>query len=177
MKHKATFLVWIKEILSYIPIINYFFSCEPSQTIVISVAENFSNADFHISSFDFTLKNTHLHFSAAYLKIRSSLFGVRYLMRQWFYATALIVISILTVSTFLSFISFYLIIKSGIKGILLRLYPEATSSGAVKKALHLRKKDIDLSSGKGSFSSDVTDDDGDADLEDEDTEDEEEKVR
>lgn len=126
MQYKASFLITLKEALRYIPFISYFRNCEPTQIIRIPVAENFNNKDFQTNSIELTLSNTHLQFSNAEIKVRTSLFGIRYLMRQWFYTTAFVIIASLTTMIFISMVAFYFAVQGTIKKFLYWVYPEAT---------------------------------------------------
>jgi Putative adipose-regulatory protein (Seipin) len=92
---------------------------------VIPIVENFNNKDFQANALEFTLSNTSLSFQSVVIRMRTSLFGFRYLMRNWFLTTATIVISSLSVSILVGLVSFYLIVKSSLRSILLKLYPEA----------------------------------------------------
>lgn len=80
-----------------------------------------NNFEFQTSSIDITLTNTQLVFSRAQLIIKSSLFGIRYLMRNWFFVTALAMISMLTSFYVVSFIVFFLTLKSNIRRFLFKL--------------------------------------------------------
>ncbi len=70
-----------------------------------------------------TLSNTAVTFSNAELHVRTSLFGLRYLMRHWFFTTAIVLISFSTLSMTFTFLAFYFTVKSTLKSILLKLYP------------------------------------------------------
>ena len=58
MAHKATIVIWIKEILRYVPFLSYLCNCEPKQKIVVPIIENFNNKDFQANAIEFTLSNT-----------------------------------------------------------------------------------------------------------------------
>jgi hypothetical protein len=73
--------------------------------------------------------------------MKTSLFGVRYLMRHWFFTTAILIIGSLTISIFLGFFLFYLALKSSIKSILFKLYPEARRMPSLRK-VSSKKKDF-----------------------------------
>jgi hypothetical protein len=87
--------------------------------------ENFNNADYQLNNMEFTLTHTEVSFTSAVLKSRTTLFGVRYLMRHWFFTTALVAISISTITLSIIFIGFYFILRSTIRTIFMKLYPEA----------------------------------------------------
>ena len=70
-----------------------------------------------------TLSNTAVSFSKAELNLRTSLFGIRYLMRHWFFTTAIFLISFSTLSMTFTYLTFYFTVKSSLKSILLKLYP------------------------------------------------------
>lgn len=87
--------------------------------------ENFNNGDYQINNIEFTLTHTEVSFTSAVLKLRTSLFGVRYLMRHWFFTTALVTISIASVTLSVFFIGFYFILRSTLRTIFMKLHPEA----------------------------------------------------
>ncbi len=122
--HKGSLFLYIKNFLRYIPFMNYLCNCEPSQQVEIAIVENFNNADYQLSNIEFTLTHTEVTFTNAVLKTSTALFGVRYLMRNWFFTTALVTISAATFSISIFFIGFYLILRSTLKAIFMRLYPE-----------------------------------------------------
>lgn len=72
------------------------------------------------------MSNTVVSFSNAELKVRTSLFGIRYLMRHWFLTTAISIISISSLTITISFLMFYFAVKGTLKTILLKLYPNIT---------------------------------------------------
>lgn len=55
------------------------------------------------------------------LNIKTSLFGIRYYMREWFFSFALLTIGIMSTILFLSTMVFYLIVKESIKNFLINL--------------------------------------------------------
>ena len=124
MKYKASFIIYLKQILRYVPFLNYLCNCEPVQKITIPLVENFNNADFSARSLEFTLTSTSLSFTSAKLHVRSSLFGIRYFMRSWFFTTAFTLICSTAFTFFLTFLAFFTVVKSNIRIILLKLYPE-----------------------------------------------------
>lgn len=140
MQVKASLYVYIKEFIRSLPLIGYLCNCEPSQQIVIPIVENFNNADFKTSSIELTLTNTALTFQSVVIRMRSSLFGIRYLMRHWFFTTAIVAVSCMTSSLFFSFVAFYFMIKSSLKAILLSIYPEAKSLNQRQSSIIKAKK-------------------------------------
>ena len=83
-------------------------------------------------------------------------------MRNWFFTTAYIVIASLSTSLFISIIMFYLLVKSSIKAILLKFYPEAKyykkSSSKIRKSFSIdsafENTDDPVSSGESSSDTD-----------------------
>lgn len=123
MEFKSSFIIWVKEMLRYIPLLGYICNCEPKQSIIVPIVENFNNAEYSANGIEITLSNSSIVFTNAVLKIRTSLFGFRYLMRHWFFTTAFVAISFMTSAIFLTCLSFFIVIKSNIKGLLYKLYP------------------------------------------------------
>ena len=60
-------------------------------------------------------------------------------MRQWFLTTAILTVSCLSVSIFCSFIAFYFTVKSSLRTVLLRFYPEAKKFQVRKNQAVLKK--------------------------------------
>jgi hypothetical protein len=60
-------------------------------------------------------------------------------MRHWFVTSALIAISVTTVSLTVAFILFYLILRTTIKAVFMRVYPEAKKLAGVKEGLSSKK--------------------------------------
>ena len=123
MTHKTSLVIWIKEVLRYVPFISYLCNCDTKQKVILPVIDNFSNKDFQANAIEFTLTNTQLNFSQAVLRVRSSLFGLRYLMRQWFFTTALVTISSITLTCFLGFLAFFVVIRHNLKRLAVRISP------------------------------------------------------
>ena len=71
----------------------------------IKVAENFNNAEYATNKIEFLVSDASLQFSKATLRIESSLHGVRYLMRRWFYTSAVIAITAMTAGIFFGVLS------------------------------------------------------------------------
>ena len=63
MQHKASFVIWIKEVLRYIPLISYVCNCEPKQKVILPIIDNFNNKEFQANAVELTLSNTQLNFS------------------------------------------------------------------------------------------------------------------
>ncbi len=105
--------------------ISHLCDCQPSQQVEIAIVENFNNGDYQLNNIEFTLTHTEVSFTSAVLKLRTSLFGVRYLMRHWFFTTALVTISIASIILSVFFIGFYFVLRSTLRIIFIKLYPEA----------------------------------------------------
>jgi len=61
------------------------------------------------------LTNTEISFTSAMVKVRTTLFGIRYFMRHWFFTTALVAISMGSTSLTVVFIGFYFILRTTMK--------------------------------------------------------------
>ena len=60
-------------------------------------------------------------------------------MRHWFVTSAVVAISTLTVSLTISFILFYLILRSTLRALFVRIYPEAKKLSGIKGGLTSKK--------------------------------------
>ena len=60
-------------------------------------------------------------------------------MRHWFVTSALVAISAMTVSLTVAFILFYLILRTTIKALFMRVYPEAKKLAGVNGGLSSKK--------------------------------------
>lgn len=124
MEHKSSFIIWLKEIFLYVPLLNYICKCEPKQLIAVPIVENFNNAEFAANAVEITLSNSSVVFTNAVLRVRTSLFGFRYMMRHWFFTTAFLSTTTIAAIIFMTWFSFFLVVKSNIKALLHRLYPQ-----------------------------------------------------
>jgi hypothetical protein len=119
-----------------LPLVNYLCNCEPSQIVEIPIVENFNNAEFQLNSIEFTLTHTEVSFNSAVVKLRTSLFGIRYFMRNWFFTSALVAITISTISLSVFFIGFYFALRTALKLLFTKLYPNKVSAKYIKKKLN-----------------------------------------
>ena len=55
IKPKASIILSAKQLLSYLPLVCFFLDCSSQQTVRISLADRFSNANFHAKSIELTL--------------------------------------------------------------------------------------------------------------------------
>ena len=92
LEPKGSFLLTLKELIGMIPFSGYFFSCAHTEQVTIKIFEKFDNADFGLKSMNFLVPNEALQFKSAHLRVKSSLYGVRWLMQEWFFTFATIFI-------------------------------------------------------------------------------------
>lgn len=102
LEPRGSLLVSLKELIQMIPLASYFCSCEQTEQVTIRIFEKFDNADFGLESINFLVPNEALQFKSATLRVKSALFGVRWLMQEWFFSCAIVVI---TCGTFWSSVS------------------------------------------------------------------------
>jgi len=79
---------YAKAALKPIPFASRFVNVEPYQLIRIPLLEYFNNQEFLARELVLELKNPSLLFQNVYINVRSSLFGLRYIMREYFYSCA-----------------------------------------------------------------------------------------
>ena len=90
LEPKGSFLLTLHELIGMIPFSGYFFSCAPTEQVTIKIFEKFDNADFGLQSMNFLVPNEALQFKSAHIRVKSSLYGVRWLMQDWFFTFATI---------------------------------------------------------------------------------------
>ena len=90
LEPKGSFILTLKELVRMIPLSSYFVSCAHTEQVTIKIFEKFDNADFGLQSMNFLIPNEALQFKSAHLRVKSSLFGIRWLMEEWFFTFALI---------------------------------------------------------------------------------------
>jgi len=88
----------VKDVVSMIPFVSSWLGCPDTQFITIKIFDKFDNDDFGLESIDFLVPNEALQFKQAQLNVRTGFYGVRYLMYEWFYTCAFVVIISLTIS-------------------------------------------------------------------------------
>ena len=92
LEPKGSFLLTLNELIRMIPFSGYFFSCAHTEQVKIKIFEKFDNGDFGLQSMNFLVPNEALQFKSAHLRVKSSLYGVRWLMQEWFFTFATIFI-------------------------------------------------------------------------------------
>ena len=92
LEPKGSLLLTLKELIGMIPFSSYFFSCAHTEQVTIKIFEKFDNADFGLQSMNFLVPNEALQFKSAHLRVKSTLYGVRWLMQEWFFTFATIFI-------------------------------------------------------------------------------------
>jgi hypothetical protein len=90
--------LFIREVMDLIPFVSSFYGCEGTEEVSIRIFDKFDNADFGLSSIEFLMPNDALQFKSSKVNVKTVMFGIRYLMREWFFTVALICISIMTAS-------------------------------------------------------------------------------
>ncbi|CDW85270.1 UNKNOWN [Stylonychia lemnae] len=140
ISYKSGYIIWVKEMFRYVPVINIFCNCEPKQTVTVHIVENFNNAEFQAKAIEIILSNASIVFSDAVLRITPALFGIRYLMGSWFFTSSFIFITIFTSIIFVTFIAFYLVARTQIKHLLFNMYPQAKKSKSKKNQFLQKKK-------------------------------------
>ena len=136
------------------PLIHYLYCFEPVQTVTVPIIENFNNQEFSTKHLELVLSNASVTIVRATLRVKSALFGLRYLMRHWFFTTAFVIISSIAMSMFLTMVVFLVVLKQNLKYVLIKMYPQkfkptssikqSASSAATNPMMALRKK-LDLS--------------------------------
>ncbi len=145
MDQKHSLVLWFKSFMKFLPLVSYLCNCEPLQTVTIQVVENFNNREYSANAIEFAMTNTSLVFNSATIIVKSSLFGIRYFMRNWFLTTALVFISTFSSMIFLSFVAFFVVLKKSIRVFLFKLTPSGKSSKSKTNKRFDKKLDIDLS--------------------------------
>jgi hypothetical protein len=83
--------------------------------VKIRVAENFNNVEYATNKIEFQISDPTLQFTNAILRVESSLHGIRYLMRRWFYSFAFFAISGMTAGIFISVLSCAVVLQTNAK--------------------------------------------------------------
>lgn len=115
LEYKSSFVVWIKDLVRNIPLINLFCPCSSSQIVTVKVVENFNNFLFRANALRITLSNTSIIFSEAILKVRPALYGIRYLMKNWFMTCGFIFSSLFACMALVSHFAFLYVLRIKIK--------------------------------------------------------------
>ena len=79
--------------------------------IEIKIFEKFDNSDFGIESIEFLLSNDSINIKKAILKVRTTLYGVRWYMQEWFFTSMIIVVVTVTKLITCGVLVFVLILK------------------------------------------------------------------
>ena len=79
--------------------------------IEIKIFEKFDNSDFGIESIEFLLSNDSINIKKAILKVRTTLYGVRWYMQEWFFTSMIIVVVTVTKIISCGVLVFVLILK------------------------------------------------------------------
>jgi hypothetical protein len=85
-----------------------------TELIVIKIFEKFDNKDFGLETIEFLLSNEQLQIKQASLKVRTTLFGIRWYMREWFIACLVIVVaSMATIASTIVLVAVFMIKRTG----------------------------------------------------------------
>jgi len=85
------------------------------------MAEHFNNEAFNGKNIEIRLYNADLQFKSTILTLKTRLFGLRFLMREWFFTFSLFAIWNLTIAIFLFYFWMYYVSRKNIKHYLLDL--------------------------------------------------------
>ena len=88
----------LTEFVQMLPLSQHFAgsSFNPYESIEIVIFELFDNKAFGLQSVDLRIPNDTLQFRQATLRVKTILYGMKFLMVEWFWTTGLIVVSIVT---------------------------------------------------------------------------------
>lgn len=114
----------MKEIIRMFPFSSLILRPEPKQQMAIKIVESLNNHDFVTSSIEFMLANNAPQFTKAVVRVTVALFGIRYMMKEYFLSFALFVIGSMTSSMMMGSFIFYRLVKDKIKKFIDKLYPE-----------------------------------------------------
>lgn len=79
--------------------------------ISIKIFEKFDNSDFGLQSLEFLLSNDHLQINESILRVRTTLFGIRWYMQEWFYTVFLVFVGTTTAISCSSVFMLVIVIK------------------------------------------------------------------
>jgi len=88
MRPRSPLMLAAKHTLWYVPLGNWFIST--SQTLRVPIVDSLKNRLVHTQAIDITISQSHITFNSAILNVRTVVQGPRYLMRHWFFTTALL---------------------------------------------------------------------------------------
>ena len=95
---RSNFKLMLRDLVSLVPFASKWMGCPNTQFITIKIFDKFDNDDFGLESIDFLVPNDALQFKQAHLNVKTGLYGVRFLMHDWFFTSAFVVIGCLTLS-------------------------------------------------------------------------------
>lgn len=55
MDYKGSIILYMKEMIRFVPLTGYFIDLEPKQEVTIKVVENFNNAEYAISQMEYSV--------------------------------------------------------------------------------------------------------------------------
>lgn len=111
LEPKGSFMLTLRDLIRMVPFSSYFFSYIQTEQVTIRIFEKFENASFGIESVSFLVPNEALQFKSAHLRVKTVLYGVRWLMEDWFFSFALMCILTLTFWLSVTIIVAILILK------------------------------------------------------------------
>lgn len=94
----TTFKNLIRSIIGrFVPFSSLIMSSQSNNEVEIKIFEKFNNKDFGLETIEFLMSNQQIFIKKALLRARTSLFGLRYFMQEWFWTCMLLTVS--TMST------------------------------------------------------------------------------
>lgn len=121
--YKGKLELFIKELFGFFPFGNFVLhyvlgiGAETSQTIGITISDEFNNQEFQLQTIILTLSNKSLQYKAARIIFETRLsptdliYGYRYFMYTYFYTTATVAICALLVVNVISLVCGYLVLR------------------------------------------------------------------
>ena len=101
----------VKQYARFIPFSSYFMELSHYQMVSVDIATHFDNSKFPVRKIDLEVDHGQILFSEAVLKVKTSLNGARFFMREFFYSTAAFFIGALTILTILSSITTFFCLR------------------------------------------------------------------
>ena len=123
LRHRSSIILGIKQVLSYVPFLSWFINLNTTQFITIPIVESLDNGDYKSRAIELTISQSQIAFNSANIRIKTILYGTRYLMRNWFFTTAFLVVSITGFMIFLCTLAFITAAREHLRPVLFSLYP------------------------------------------------------
>lgn len=71
-------------------------SSQTNNQVEIKIFEKFNNKEFGLETIEFLMSNQQIFINKASLRVRTSLFGLRYFMQEWFWICMLLMVSMMS---------------------------------------------------------------------------------